>query len=763
MSRFKLNNHYFACIIVFLLLGTPVFSMEWNGTHTVCSNGPAQVDPTLCLENKCFAGMYTCPNGFCSKDLELCSLTSNCPLDRPFICPNLVCVSAPDRCPTLPAFKHRPPFTAFYRNTSISAVYTEGGSSMQIDVGWDQSYVDEFTVYLGPVSDAEAQQCTLLTDNSDQENAIRMIVQPGVTLEKKNVLNPLLTMMSPIINISTEGGGDFPAELTVSLQINPYFDYSAYTVAIFDMENSRIRTDKTQKLEAESVNGVKMMSFKVMRSGIYAIIFFPYVRPDSFYGFIDCGWACIYPREFMFCFFSAIYATLVVSMTFWCIAIQTEQKRINRKKEIKRRNRKEMKRREKELQRSQIEEEKKVEVVEEEKKQSPVSVRNLSFAGGSPTSHKMDMPAISLEDVEGEGVVKSPTKNQFSPKMEGRETQIEGTTIKATGLEMAVAVPTPETLEPKPPEAEIVPSSESEPVHIPTEEAKEADIRSERSSIPNESDKEKLEKKRTGADEAEIGPTDRSQQESEVYRPPERLDVMLMSIHKPTPQFVIYTEVEVIYAINSDIIIICKKYSINMLRLVKKCGWSWARALTARNFAVSFAITPNPLCLKFMPDRELIGITPGKEYRSVEEAKDSPLSKAILSLEGVQKLMFGRDFVSVTKKEYADWESLKPKVSQTIDQYIDTYKPEEPKEPEIKKEQKVDKSAELEAVSMIKDLIEFRIRPMLLDDGGDIQYRGFNPKTGVFFIRYYTIDRIRNIKRGMRRMSIECLYIKRRY
>ncbi|KAI5021999.1 hypothetical protein ZWY2020_058729 [Hordeum vulgare] len=36
-----------------------------------------------------------------------------------------------------------------------------------------------------------------------------------------------------------------------------------------------------------------------------------------------------------------------------------------------------------------------------------------------------------------------------------------------------------------------------------------------------------------------------------------------------------------------------------------------------------------------------------------------------------------------------------------------------------------------EIVAMIKELLETRIRPAVQDDGGDIEYRGFEPETGI--------------------------------
>ena len=157
------------------------------------------------------------------------------------------------------------------------------------------------------------------------------------------------------------------------------------------------------------------------------------------------------------------------------------------------------------------------------------------------------------------------------------------------------------------------------------------------------------------------------------------------------------------------------------------------RLLLCRSFTVTFSSTPNPLCLKAIPDREIPSIVPGSEYRSLSEAKDNSLCKSLLELKGIQKLMFGNNFISVTKRETADWEELKPKISGIIENYINSGKFEESSKP--KTEQNTSEAPDLEAVSMIKELIEFRIRPMLLDDGGDIQYRGFNTKTGVLFKR----------------------------
>ena len=169
---------------------------------------------------------------------------------------------------------------------------------------------------------------------------------------------------------------------------------------------------------------------------------------------------------------------------------------------------------------------------------------------------------------------------------------------------------------------------------------------------------------------------------------------------------------------------------------LRKYGMQIVKCLGAMNFAVQFVGTPNPLCLKFLPGHEVMGTKGTKEYRNLAEASESSLAKTLLSIEGVQKLMYGNDFISVTKKDFADWEALKPKIVTAIDTHFSTKKPEsESSATESIATKTEPKIAELEAVAMIRELIEFRIRPMLNDDGGDVQFRGFDPKTGVFLAR----------------------------
>ena len=74
--------------------------------------------------------------------------------------------------------------------------------------------------------------------------------------------------------------------------------------------------------------------------------------------------------------------------------------------------------------------------------------------------------------------------------------------------------------------------------------------------------------------------------------------------------------------------------------------------------------TPNPATLKFLPGQDVLG-QGAMEFRSRDDAAHAPLAEALLSIDGVEAVMYGADFVSVTKNG-AEWPHLKPAILGTI-------------------------------------------------------------------------------------------------
>jgi Fe-S cluster biogenesis protein NfuA len=140
--------------------------------------------------------------------------------------------------------------------------------------------------------------------------------------------------------------------------------------------------------------------------------------------------------------------------------------------------------------------------------------------------------------------------------------------------------------------------------------------------------------------------------------------------------------------------------------------------------------TPNPATLKFIPGKPVL---PGstRDYRSAEEAEESPLAQRLFSIKGVSGVFLGQDFVTVTKSG-GEWQQLKPAVLGLImDHYLSGAPVLLTDSKEISNDEFYAEEDE-EIVSTIKELLETRVRPAVAQDGGDITFQGF--KEGIVFL-----------------------------
>ncbi|MGB0720182.1 MAG: NifU family protein [Bdellovibrionales bacterium] len=137
--------------------------------------------------------------------------------------------------------------------------------------------------------------------------------------------------------------------------------------------------------------------------------------------------------------------------------------------------------------------------------------------------------------------------------------------------------------------------------------------------------------------------------------------------------------------------------------------------------------TPNPATIKFLPGETVLakGL---KDYPSVEAASGSPLAQRLFSLQGVSGVFLGPDFVSVSKADDTDWSMLKPMVLAALMEHFSTG---QPVVIEVAKTDEVDE-ADDEITAQIKELIETRVRPMVMMDGGDIAFERF--EDGIVYL-----------------------------
>ena len=87
---------------------------------------------------------------------------------------------------------------------------------------------------------------------------------------------------------------------------------------------------------------------------------------------------------------------------------------------------------------------------------------------------------------------------------------------------------------------------------------------------------------------------------------------------------------------------------------------------------VEVEITPNPETLKFLPGKKVSEIGP-IEFLKAEEKIDIPLAKKILSLDGINMIFFGTDFITVKKEKNYTWEDLKYGIIAEINDFYSNY------------------------------------------------------------------------------------------
>lgn len=140
-------------------------------------------------------------------------------------------------------------------------------------------------------------------------------------------------------------------------------------------------------------------------------------------------------------------------------------------------------------------------------------------------------------------------------------------------------------------------------------------------------------------------------------------------------------------------------------------------------------VTPNDDSLKFIPGTPVMGSDGGTaEFLDTRSALTSPLAIRLMGIEGVKGLFYGPDFVTVSKSEDSPWTILKPEIYSTLMEFFSSNQPlfrsAEERDAAGPSDTKI-LDTDSEVVAMIKELLETRVRPAIMEDGGDIEFRGF--------------------------------------
>ena len=137
---------------------------------------------------------------------------------------------------------------------------------------------------------------------------------------------------------------------------------------------------------------------------------------------------------------------------------------------------------------------------------------------------------------------------------------------------------------------------------------------------------------------------------------------------------------------------------------------------------VQTEITPNPNSLKFLPGRNVSN--KGSFEITQKDQTNNELVKNLLSINGVEGIFLGKDFISINKYDDISWDEIKHIVIALINDFYSSGK------------ECVVENTLFENNENLKDIekkiikiLDEKIRPAVAKDGGDIKFKEF--KNGI--------------------------------
>lgn len=170
--------------------------------------------------------------------------------------------------------------------------------------------------------------------------------------------------------------------------------------------------------------------------------------------------------------------------------------------------------------------------------------------------------------------------------------------------------------------------------------------------------------------------------------------------------------------------------------------------------AVQFETTPNPQTLRFTADSfvaKLAGQTFTEkpvDFKTASEAQFSPLAKKLFGFPWAAGVYIGRDFITVTKQDWVDWDVIAEPLAGLIEEHLESgapivnAKPADTKATESASrvtsgtvdsgDKSVAQPGDSAAVIEIKRVLNEEIRPMVAQDGGDVVFSKY--EDGVVYL-----------------------------
>ena len=142
--------------------------------------------------------------------------------------------------------------------------------------------------------------------------------------------------------------------------------------------------------------------------------------------------------------------------------------------------------------------------------------------------------------------------------------------------------------------------------------------------------------------------------------------------------------------------------------------------MTKKHVQLSASPTPNPNAVKFLPNMHFFESGTVEFQKDSEHLNESKLAKKLFEIDGIDIIMIGFNFISVTKSQTTEWESLLEKIRDIIvghlendEQVINLEYVEEIRNKKNENASDIEKK--------IKQILDDEIRPAIAMDGGDVE------------------------------------------
>lgn len=137
---------------------------------------------------------------------------------------------------------------------------------------------------------------------------------------------------------------------------------------------------------------------------------------------------------------------------------------------------------------------------------------------------------------------------------------------------------------------------------------------------------------------------------------------------------------------------------------------------------VQTEITPNPNSLKFLPGKAVSN--EGSFEITKKDETNNELIRNLLSVNGVEGIFLGKDFISINKYDDFSWDEIKHIVISLINDFYLSGK-----ECVIERNLQENNNELKDIEKKIVKILDEKIRPAVAKDGGDIKFKEF--KNGV--------------------------------